>query len=297
MTLTRTADVVAAGYTLLEGPRWHDGALWVSDFFSHRVLKFVPSQGGVEVATVCVVEGQPSGLGFMPDGELRISSMLDRRLLSWDGHKLQVVADLSGFVSGPANDLAIDSMGRAFVGNFGLNPARSREALPTSLLRVDPSGVVSVAAEDVVFPNGIVIDEAAGRLYTAETYRSRITVWDYTNGDLSHRRSWVEFSADPGAYDIPDTTVSLKVLPDGIAQDSEQQMWVADAKGHGVRRVASDGTTTEFVETGLSTYAVALGGDDGRDLYICCAPPAESFDPAREARSVLMRCRVDVAAA
>jgi len=297
MTLTRTAEVVAAGYTLLEGPRWHDGALWVSDFFSHRVLKFLPSHRGVEVATVCVVEGQPSGLGFMPDGELRISSMLDRRLLSWDGDKLQVVADLSGFVSGPANDLAIDSEGRAFVGNFGLNPARSREALPTSLLRVDPSGVVSVAAEDVVFPNGIVIDEGAGLLYAAETYRSRITVWDYAQGDLSNRRSWVEFSADPGAYDIPDTTVSLNVLPDGIAQDSERQMWVADAKGHGVRRVAADGTTTEFVETGLSTYAVALGGDDGRDLYICCAPPAESFDPSREARSVLMRCRVDVAAA
>jgi sugar lactone lactonase YvrE len=297
MTVQRTAETVATGYTLLEGPRWRDGSLWVSDFFTHRVLRFTPAGGALEVQTVCVVDGQPSGLGFMPDGELRISSMLDRKLLGWDGRRLDVVADLSDYVTGPANDLAIDSAGRAFVGNFGLNPARSREALPTSLLRVDPDGTVSVAAQDVVFPNGIVIDEHEGRLYAAETYRSRITVWDLEEGVLSNRRVWAQFSEDPLSYDIPLTTVSLNLLPDGIAQDAEGHLWVADAKGHGATRVAPDGTIVEFVETGLSTYAVALGGEDGRDLYICCAPPAESFDPSRSERSVLMRCRVDVPAA
>ena len=297
MTLLRSAQVVATGYTLLEGPRWHEDALWVSDFFSHRVLRFQPGRAGLEVETVCVVDGQPSGLGFMPDGQLRVSSMLDRRLLSWDGHELDVVAEYADLVTGPGNDLAIDSHGRAFVGNFGLDPSRTREALPTSLLRVDPDGSVSIAADDVVFPNGIVIDEAEGRLYAAETYRSRITVWDYADGELSNRRTWVEFSDDPGRYDIPETTVSLNLLPDGIALDAERHLWVADAKGHGASRISPSGEVVEFVETGLSTYAVALGGDDGRDLYICCAPPAESFDPTSEGRSVLMMCRVDVPAA
>jgi sugar lactone lactonase YvrE len=220
--------------------------------------------------------------------------MLDRRLLAWEGRNMRVVADYSQTVTGPGNDLAIDSAGRAFVGNFGLNPSSSREALPTSLLRVDPDGSVSIAAEDVVFPNGIVIDEAEGRLYAAETYRSRISVWDYSAGELSNRRIWVEFSEDPGSYDIPDATVSLNVLPDGIALDAERHLWVADAKGHGANRISPSGEIVEFVETGLSTYAVALGGTDGRDLFLCCAPPAESFEPALEARSVLMRCRVDV---
>jgi sugar lactone lactonase YvrE len=294
MTLQRTAEVAAEGYTLLEGPRWHDGALWVSDFFSHRVLRFETANGALTAETVCEVPGQPSGLGFMPDGELRISSMTDRRLLGWDGSRLREIADLGPFVTGPANDLAIDSAGRAIVGNFGLDPERPREARPTSLLRVDPDGAVTVAAEDVLFPNGIVIDEWAGVLYAAETYRSRITAWDYHDGELSNRRVWAEFSPDPGAYDIPDTTRTLNLLPDGICQDADGALWVADAKGHGASRVDADGTVLEFVETGLSVYAVALGGTDRRDLFLCCAPAVETFDPSTTARSVLMRCRVDV---
>jgi len=298
MTIQRTATVAAEGFTLLEGPRWHDGMLWASDFYTHRVLRFdVSRPGPLTPETVCIVEGRPSGLGFMPDGELRISSMLDRRLLAWDGTRTEVVADFADLVSGPSNDLAIDSTGIAIIGDFGMNPANDREALPTSLLRVTPGGDVSVAADDVVFPNGMVIDEPAGVLYAVESFRSRISAWDYDAGTLSNRRVWVAFDDDPGSYDIPELTESLAVLPDGIARDAEGMIWVADAKGHGASRVAADGTVAEFVETGLSVYAVALGGDDRRDLFLCCAPPAESWNRLGPPRSVLMRCRVDVSGA
>jgi len=296
MTIRRTAERVADGFTLLEGPRWHDGALWASDFFSHRVLHFDVADGlPLSATTVCIVPGQPSGLGFMPDGQLRISSMNTREVLGWNGKALDVVSDMSAFVTGPANDMAIDSAGITIIGNFGLNPERPREALPTALLRVDPDGTTTVAADDILFPNGIVIDERAGRLYVAETYRSRITVFDYAHGVLSNRRVWVEFSPDPGLYDIPAVTPALAMIPDGLCQDSEGALWVADAKGHGASRIADDGTLLDFVDTGdLSVYAVALGGVGRTDLYLCCAPPVETFDPTTSSRSALLRCRVDV---
>jgi sugar lactone lactonase YvrE len=298
MTLQRTATLAAEGFTLLEAPRWHDGLLWTSDFYTHRVLRWdVAGTGTLEPETVCIVEGRPSGLGFMPDGELRISSMLDRRLLSWDGTRHEVVADYADLVTGPGNDLVIDSAGIAFVGNFGLNPADPDEALPTSLLRITPDGTVSVAAEDVLFPNGMVIDEGAGVLYAAETFRARITAWDYAGGELSNRRVWTAFGDDPGSYMIPAATAAVAAMPDGLAQDAEGMLWVADAKGHGASRIAPDGSVTEFVETGLSTYAVALGGERGDELFLCCAPPAESWNRLGSPRSVLMRCRVDVPAA
>jgi len=297
MTLRRTATLIAEGHTLLEAPRWHDGLLWTSDFYTHRVLRWdVARSGAVEPETVCIVEGRPSGLGFMPDGELRISSMLDKRLLSWDGSRHEVVADYSDLVTGPGNDLVIDSSGIAFVGNFGMNPEDPDEALPTSLLRITPDGTVSVAANDVLFPNGMVIDERAGVLYVAETFRSRISAWDYARGELSNRRVWTAFGDDPGSYNIPAATVAVAKMPDGLALDAEGMLWVADAKGHGVSRISQDGTLVEFVETGLSTYAVALGGAGGDELYLCCAPPAESWNRFGTPRSVLMRCRVDVPA-
>jgi sugar lactone lactonase YvrE len=295
MTRQRTATVAAEGFTLLEGPRWHDGMLWTSDFYTHRVLRFdVTGTGPLEAETVCIVEGRPSGLGFMPDGELRISSMLDRRLLAWGGTRTEVVADFSDLVSGPMNDLVIDSAGIAIIGNFGLDPADENIALPTSLLRVTPGGTVSTAADDVLFPNGMVIDERAGVLYAVESFRARITAWDYAAGELSNRRVWVAFDDDPGSYDIPAATDSLALVPDGIAQDAEGMIWVADAKGRGASRVAPDGTVVEFVETGLSVYAVALGGADRSELFLCCAPRAETWNRLGRPRSVLMRCPVDV---
>lgn len=61
-----------------ESPRWHDGALWFSDFHTRRVQR-ADMAGRCE--TLVTVPGQPSGLGWLPDGRLLIVSMTDRRLL------------------------------------------------------------------------------------------------------------------------------------------------------------------------------------------------------------------------
>jgi sugar lactone lactonase YvrE len=291
MTIHIAAEVIDDGYSLLEGPRWKGGSLWMSDFFTHRVLRVDDAVStGITVSTVCVVEGQPSGLGFLPSGEILISSMLDRRVLSWDGSRLREVADLSGMVSGPLNDLAVDSDGSALVGNFGLDPLGERVAAPTPLIRVFPDGKIQVAAEDLIFPNGIVIDTANQRVLVAETYRGRVTAFDSVDGVLRNRTTWITLSEDPMEYAIPKATRQLTSLPDGLALDPTGAVWVADAIGRGASLINDAGHTVVFVSTGAySAYAVAVGGAREETLYLCCAPPAESFDPTTEFRSVLMR--------
>jgi hypothetical protein len=65
-------------HTLLEGgaffesPRWHDGWWWVSDFYRHLVLSVSASGAPREVLEV---EGQPSGLGWMPDASMLVLAM------------------------------------------------------------------------------------------------------------------------------------------------------------------------------------------------------------------------------
>lgn len=51
------------GGSFFEGPRWHDGRWWVSDFYRERVLTVDPSGRAAEVLRV---PGQPSGLGWLP---------------------------------------------------------------------------------------------------------------------------------------------------------------------------------------------------------------------------------------
>jgi sugar lactone lactonase YvrE len=289
-TTSRSLELVADNCSFLEGPRWHKGALFVSDFFTHEVLRF----DGKGRHVVCEVVGQPSGLGFTPDGRLLVVSMLDRRLMRLDGRSLTEVASFAELAAGPANDMVVDSVGRAYIGNFG-SPAGSDLQL-ASLVRVDPDGTVSIAASDLGFPNGAVLTPDGRHLLLAETFVGRISAFDVAaDGALSGRRTWAQFGAAPDYFDEERATRELAMLPDGMALDAEGMLWVADAKGRGVSRVREGGEVVDFVDTGeLSVYAVALGGADRRTMYLCCAPPHRTFDPSASRKSVLLTTQVAV---
>src|SRR5437899_76878 len=116
--MSRKLAPLAEGFVFLESPRWHDGKLWVSDMHDDRVLT-VDLAGHRE--TVVAVPGQPSGLGWLPDGRLLVVSMTDRRLLRLDAAGLSVVADLGSIATFHCNDMVVDAQGRAYIGNFGFD--------------------------------------------------------------------------------------------------------------------------------------------------------------------------------
>lgn len=294
MTTTKATTLLTGGLSVTEAPRWHDGALWFSDFFTRRVLRLEPDG---ELTLVAEVPGRPSGLGFMPDGSPRVVSMDECALYGIVNGGLELFARFDHLVTGPANDMAIDSRGTCYIGNFGVDPTDPDVALPTSLIRVTPDGRVDAVADDLVFPNGIVIDERRHMLVVVETYRCRLTAFTLSGDELVDRRVWAEFAPDPGAYDIPEVTPHLPQVPDGLVLDSSGAMWLADAKGHGARRVLAGGEVTDFVDTGdLAAYSVTLGGPDGRDLYLTCAPPVETVDPLTTRRGAILHARVEIAA-
>ncbi len=67
MSREDATKVLLGGLTFPEGPRWRDGKLWFSDFYSHRVLRV--GLGG-RAETVVEVPQRPSGLGWTRDGAL-----------------------------------------------------------------------------------------------------------------------------------------------------------------------------------------------------------------------------------
>jgi len=250
--------------TLLEGlrfpeaPRWHQGRLWFSDFFRQEVIAF-NAQGEMEVQFK--LADSPSGLGWRPDGTLLVVSMHDQRLLAWRGagSALEIVADLSAHAGGPCNDMVVDAHGRAYVGNFGFDLYAREEARSTALLRVDPDGSVHRVASDLWFPNGMVITPDGRTLIVAETFRNRLSAFRIApDGGLSERRVFAEL---PGVY------------PDGICLDAEGAVWLADARGNAVLRVVEGQSEVARLSTGShQSYACALGGEDGRTLFVCTAP-------------------------
>jgi sugar lactone lactonase YvrE len=286
--------VIGEGFSFLESPRWHDDSLWASDFFSRRVLRF----GAGPPETICSLpDSMPSGLGWDPEGRLLISSMLDRRVLRLSGETLVEVADLSAQAGWHCNDMLVDEAGRAYVGNFGWDDGSDPAVRATDLLRVDPDGSSAVAAAGVVFPNGIAITPDGGTLLLAETFAGRIAAFDRDgDGLLSNRRTWAEFAAG-GFATTTEACAAGVPLPDGMALDAEGALWIGDAAGNGAVRVAEGGEILDRrpVGNGQTAFAVALGGEDRRTLYMCAAAPYGTGNVAEVHEARLLTSPVEVA--
>src|SRR3954465_7587471 len=184
-----------------EGPRWHDGRWWVSDFYRYTVFAIDPESGAEEA--VLEVPNQPSGLGWLPDGSLLAVSMRDEtRLRRTPDGEVSVYADVSEHCAGHLNDLIVDAQGRAYAGNFGFDLMQMADPAPTGLVRVDPDGSVHPEAGDLWFPNGMVID--GGELIVGETFGGRYTAFKIgADGSLSDRRVWGQIAptVEPGSVE------------------------------------------------------------------------------------------------
>ena len=242
------------GLTFPVGPRWHDGRLWFSDFYTHRVIALDES-GKAE--TIVQVPQQPSGLGWLPDGSLLVVSMLDRKLMRFAGGVLSEYADLSGLATGPCNDMVVDGKGRAYVGNFGFDRFKGEPERTASLIRVDPDRSVSEATVELLFPNGTVITPDGKKLIVAETIGQALTIFDIAeDGSLENRGVFAQMP---------------EMFPDGICLDAEGAVWFANPRKGYVARVFEGGDIEHRIdlEPGRGAFACMLGGSDGRTLFIC----------------------------
>ena len=277
-TICHRAEVVASGLRFGEGPRWHEGRLWFSDMHDGWVLAMTPTG---EIERIVEIAGEPSGLGWLPDGRLLVVSMQDRRLLrrQLDGTLVEH-ADLTTLARFHCNDMVVAADGRAWVGNFGFDLHGGAEMRTTELVRVDPDGHAEVAATDLAFPNGTVITSDGRTLIVAETFAARLTAFDIgDDGALTGRRTWAN---------LPEGRV-----PDGICLDAEGAIWVASPIGNECLRILEGGTVTDVVELDRGAFACMLGDDDRRTLYICSS--ADSHPAKSAARSGrIERVRVTV---
>ena len=285
--MARESRLLAEGIYFGEGPRWHNGRLWFSDFYASAV-KSVSSSG--DLKTEFEIDDRPSGLGWLPDGSMLVVSMTKRLLLKRgkDG-RIATHADLNKVATFHCNDMVVDRDGRAYVGNFGFDldaaieargvPAVLAEHPTAKLACVLPDGTVTVAATDMHFPNGSVITPDGKTLIVGETLGARLTAFDVArDGTLSNRRVWAETGVRP---------------PDGIALDADGAIWIANPVAPECARIAEGGKVLDVVDTGQPCYACMLGGDDGKTLFMLTAATSLAHEAAKAPTGNVRTARVD----
>ncbi|HZC46243.1 MAG TPA: SMP-30/gluconolactonase/LRE family protein [Candidatus Acidoferrum sp.] len=254
----RTLKVLIDGLAFPEGPRWHQGKFYFSDMHAHQVIAV--DMAGTP-AIVCDVPGRPSGLGWLPDGRMLVVSMRDRKLMRLDRDGLKTFADMSKLAPFDCNDMVVDARGRSYVGNFGFDLHKGETPRGTTLVMVGPDGVARVAAEELMFPNGMVITPDGKTLIVGETFARRLTAFDIgADGSLTNRRVWAELGES---------------LPDGICLDAENAIWVACPRSSEVIRVQQGGAVVERIKVETDAFACMLGGADGKTLFVATAPDSD----------------------
>jgi sugar lactone lactonase YvrE len=262
-----------------ESPRWRGDRLWFSDILDGKV--YTVGMEGDRVLVADFGDSRPSGIGFLPDGDALVVDMGMPGIvrLSADGSRT-VHAELGDVTIALLNDMVVDARGNAYVGSTGRNYFTGEtEARPANIILVRPDGSYAVVAESVDTPNGPVITSDGATYVVAESHLNRLLAFEILpDATLGARRVWAELG---------------EVMPDGIAIDREDGIWVASQSTKECVRVIEGGEVTDRVSFEHTIIACALGGPDGHTLFVF-GVTGPSAGPVRS--SVLDTVRVEIPA-
>jgi len=254
-----------------ESPRWHEGRLWFSNWGAREIVA-VDLDGNTEV-----VAPGPKVAGYcidwLPDGRLLVTGEQELLRREADG-RLVTHVDLSTLPFGP-NEIVVDRRGYIYVNCIGFAFGQE-DFRPGAIGLVTPDGTVRTVAEDIHFPNGMVITPDNSTLIVAESWTRRLTAFDIDgDGGLSNRRTWADIEGD------------------GICLDAEGAVWTQTLQEDrsACLRVREGGEVVDRIDLDLPCFAATLGGPDGRTLFMMVAefPGVDKLDEMFASRTGQVR--------
>jgi sugar lactone lactonase YvrE len=258
----RTSEVVYDDLTWAESPRWRDGVLWISDTQGSRLVEIAGSE-----VTVHEVSPPVNGTAVGPGGTLVGARMSGARVDRFDGQDWHVLADLGAAVgAGRLGDLTQRSDGTVYVDDLGSQDHSGKVAAIGRLIKIDPHGNASVAADGMTFPNGLAFIEDEATLIVAETFANRLSACAVSgDGGLSAPRPWADLAGALGE----------EYKPDGIWAAEDGSVWVGTATGEAFVRVR-ESEVLERID--VDGFAIACCLDDEGAFY---GTVAVSTDPEK----------------
>jgi sugar lactone lactonase YvrE len=235
-----------------ESPRWHDNRLWFGNWGGAQEIVAADLEGKTEV----IARGpKPAGfcLDWLPDGRMLVTGDDQLLRLESDG-ALVTHADLRG-VGSALNEVVVDGRGNIYVNSVGFRFGEE-EFRPGSIAMITCDGSIRRVAEDIWFPNGMVVTPDNSTLIVAESWARQLTAFDIEpDGSLTHRRIWAQVNGD------------------GITMDSNGAIWTSDVAGDQpiVQRVREGGEVLDRIELDGACFACMLGGADGTTLFLMLA--------------------------
>jgi sugar lactone lactonase YvrE len=290
----------AEGPIFGESPRWHasTNTLYMSDMIG---CKMYTINAAGEIALLQDVENQPNGMHFLNSNTLITSSMFDSKIYRYkiDSGKSELYADLSSVMTGYCGDMVIDRSGHVFIDDTGARVLHGENPRPGRLLMIEPQNQkVSIVAEGIVFPNGIAIDSTGETLYLSATFSYELLKFSLnTDTGLLTDKEAIWDTHELGTMTGKPFNRFCGI--DGICLDAEDGMWMSMLGYQTFIRRDKHGKITHQIDVDGDATACALGGPDGKTLFMVVNKVPEGEDlfnamRAKRTKCSVMTARVDV---
>ena len=262
---TREPVQLLEGLGFGEGLRWHDDRLWFSDFYAaHGLHRSTPV--GATLRVEVELDERPSGLGWLPDGRLLVVGHGRPAGAPAASPTAACVMHADLVVGAPRRTPTTWSSTITAV----RTSATSASTSPPAPSRPAPrwSGVVRPDGDACRRPSSeLAVPERVGhhrrRPHAAsigESFGQRLLARSPSDAD-GHpgRRAGL---GRPPAASVPRRHARL---------DADGAIWFADAMAPEVVRVAEGGEVLDVITVPDRCFACALGGPDGRTLFVATA--------------------------
>ena len=283
----RKLRTLVEGGSFFEGPRWHEGRWWVSDFYTLHRPGDRPGQrggrGGGRGARAAVRAGLAAG---RVDAD-RLDARPHAGAAGGGRVAVSVHADLTEYCGGHLNDLIVDGRRPGLRRQLRLRPdehgatRRRRRSCAWS-----PDGSVHREGEDLWFPNAMAID--GDTLLVGETFGGGYTAFTIAaDGSLTDQRSWGQIAPRVAPGTVEEMLPNLGYAPDGM-HAGRRRATCGRRTGSAARRAGSRPAATSSTRSSCRkasrVFACMLGGEDGRTLLLCAAPDFLEVSRTRRAR-------------
>jgi sugar lactone lactonase YvrE len=253
--------VLLSGLAMPESARWHEGRLWFAHWGASEIVA-VDLNGKSEVIAPHAPPAFGWSIDWLPDGRLLVTGKELLRMEK-DGSMVRH-ADLSSISQFGWNEIVVDGRGNIYVNSINFGFLAGEQPQSGIIVLITPDGKALKVADDLSFPNGMVITPDNSTLIISESFTGRLLAFDIaSDGSLSNRRVWAEG----------------RLGPDGICMDAEGAIWVQGADIRAVThrddspegvvlRMREGGEVLQRIEHNKDVFSVALGGPDGKTLFM-----------------------------